>query len=126
MDLKEVFEKKLSPWAINWNIGLLPTSFIIWWYSEYMPFLWAELNRIVEIFANKLSLGLVVKNFFKPWKNSNTAAGWIAGLMFKTLYLIVIGPMWIVARLLTIVIWFLMFSFWLLLFVILIILVLHH
>ncbi len=47
----------------------LPFEFIHWWFIESTFNILKILRYILEVFYNLLSVKLIFKTFFKPWKN---------------------------------------------------------
>src|SRR3990172_11730495 len=47
----------------------LPFEFVHWWFIESTFNILKILRYILEVFYNLLSVKLIFKTFFKPWKN---------------------------------------------------------
>lgn len=45
------------------------------------------LGRIATILDDNLSISLLIKNFFVPWRRDRTIFGFIFGIVIKSLYL---------------------------------------
>ena len=106
-------------WVKSWNFLSYPMGFIKWWYKGFVPYLSLFIRRIVRLSWDYLSLGLVIKGFFKPWKNSNNSAAWVAGLLMKSLYLIFILPLWVLEVILLYIVLLFFIALWLIPFLIL-------
>jgi hypothetical protein len=98
------------------NPGLLGTtagffdfirSFFAWWYGDVPINLFSKLRRTLIVINDITSFGIILKGFFRPWKNDFNIAGWLVGLFIKTCYLPIICVLFAITFLIFIVLLFL-------------------
>lgn len=87
------------------NPGLLGTtagffefirSFFAWWYGDVPITLFAKLRRTFIVINDITSFGVILRGFFKPWKNDYNIAGWLVGMFIKLCYLPITGAVFVV------------------------------
>ena len=62
-------------------------DFLYWWYIQMPIYYIKKLSRISTVISDQLSIGLLLKNFFIPWKRHRAAVGYFIGIMVKLFYL---------------------------------------
>jgi len=62
-------------------------DFLTWWYIKMPSRYLRTLGRIATILDDNLSISLLIKNFFVPWRRDRTIFGFIFGIVIKSLYL---------------------------------------
>ncbi len=62
-------------------------DFFYWWYIQMPIFYLEKLERISLVVADQLSISILFKNFFVPWKRHRSAVGYFIGILVKLLYL---------------------------------------
>ncbi len=60
---------------------------LYWWYIQMPIFYIQKLNRISVVVSDQLSLTILIKHFFVPWKRHRAAVGYFIGITTKLLYL---------------------------------------
>lgn len=74
------------------NLILLPISVLIFWYFEAPIRLIVYFYHLNKAFFHLFSLPLMIKTFFRPWKNEyREGLVWFSifmGMAFKTLFII--------------------------------------
>jgi len=58
--------------------------------------LFAKLQRILVVINDITSFGVILKGYFRPWKNDYNIAGWLVGMVLKTCYLPIIASFFVV------------------------------
>ncbi|PIY17748.1 hypothetical protein CO112_02340 [Candidatus Dojkabacteria bacterium CG_4_9_14_3_um_filter_150_Dojkabacteria_WS6_41_13] len=71
-------------------------SFFAWWYGDVPLILFAKLQRILVVINDITSFGVILKGYFRPWKNDYNIAGWLVGMVLKTCYLPIIASFFVV------------------------------
>jgi len=66
-------------------------SFFAWWYGDVPLVLFAKLQRILVVINDITSFGVILKGYFRPWKNDYNIAGWLVGMVIKTCYLPIVA-----------------------------------
>ncbi len=62
-------------------------DFLYWWYIR-MPVLYIlQLQRLVVVYNDQLSISLLVRKFFVPWHRDGSFVGYFIGVVIKILYL---------------------------------------
>lgn len=61
-------------------------SFFGWWYGDIPIYLFSILGRTLAIINDRTSFLLILKGFFKPWKNDFNPLGLLFGIAIKSLY----------------------------------------
>ncbi len=86
-------------------------DFLSWWYIK-MPIKYLRIfARLSTILDDNLSISLLFKNFFVPWRRDRTIIGYIFGIVIKIIYL----PIAISLYLLALGIFIALIIFWLIL-----------
>lgn len=62
-------------------------DFLVWWYGYTIPRLLAILKRALLLADDRLSLSLLLKNFFVPWHRDRSPVGYAVGIIVRLLYL---------------------------------------
>ncbi len=62
-------------------------EFIIWWFVAVPTYIIKSIIRTNTIFNDSTSFSIILFGFFKPWKNDNNIAGWVIGLIIKSIYI---------------------------------------
>ncbi len=62
-------------------------DFLKWWYVKMPIWHLRELNRLVTVVDDQLSLSLLAKTFFTPWHRDYSAMGYLFGIAMRILYL---------------------------------------
>lgn len=86
--------KTKSLWMSYWSLVNYPLFFIFWWFNGFVPYLARITRRLVIGGWQYLSLGMLLKRFFAPWKNVDNIAGWFTGIAIKLIYFVIVFPMW--------------------------------
>ncbi len=60
---------------------------LYWWYIQMPIFYLKRLGRVSTVVADQLSIGILIRNFFLPWKRHKAAVGYFIGMTTKLLYL---------------------------------------
>jgi hypothetical protein len=66
-------------------------SFFAWWYGDVPLSIFALLRRTLVVVNDSTSFGLIVRGFFRPWKNDYNIAGWLVGIVIKLVYIPLAG-----------------------------------
>jgi hypothetical protein len=83
---------------------------LYWWYIQ-MPILHLKkLTRISVVVSDQLSIPILFKHFFLPWKRHKSAVGYFIGILLKILYL----PIAISIYMFVIIVYISFMLFWLL------------
>lgn len=70
-------------------------SFFGWWYGDIPLALFALLRRVFQVFNDTTSFGVILRGYFRPWKNDYNIAGWLVGMVIKTIYLPLSGSLFV-------------------------------
>jgi hypothetical protein len=62
-------------------------DFLSWWYLKMSLWHLKMLGRIIVIVDDNLSISLLIKNFFLPWRRDYSFIGYIFGILIKLIYL---------------------------------------
>lgn len=62
-------------------------DFLNWWYVKMPIWHLRTLGRISVVVDDNLSISLLFKNFFVPWRRDNSLMGYAFGFIIKSLYL---------------------------------------
>ena len=89
-----------SPIAITGSFFFFLRSFFGWWYGDIPLTIFSLLRRTIIVINDVTSFSLIVRGFFRPWKNDYNIAGWLVGIFIKTLYIPIISSLFIIAILL--------------------------
>ncbi len=60
---------------------------LYWWYIQMPIFYLRKWKRVSIVISDQLSLSLLIKNFFVPWKRHKAAVGYFIGILTKSFYL---------------------------------------
>ncbi len=90
-----ILQRRASVWSASWDFISVMTFLPVWYYLEFVPYFLGFSYRLVLYLRDFLSVKEVLVHFFKPWKNSNTLAGWVAGFLVKGIYASVVVPLWV-------------------------------
>jgi len=85
-------------------------DFFSWWYIEMPIRHFRTWYRIMVILNDQLSITLLLRHFFLPWRRHNSFAGYFFGITIKLIYL----PIAIFAFLLGSSLYFAFIIFWIL------------
>lgn len=72
-------------------------SFFAWWYGDVPLAIFALLRRALIVINDMTSYGVILKGFFRPWKNDYNIAGWLVGIVIKTFYLPLVTILFVLA-----------------------------
>lgn len=88
MDEKAYSTKQL---ITNPNTFKLATKYLkdllIWWFIEMPVFFIKSQYRINQVLNDKLSVFLLIKTFFLPWKRDYKFIGYFFGIVMRILYI---------------------------------------
>lgn len=70
-------------------------SFFAWWYGDVPLSMFASLKRVLIVINDTTSFGVILRGFFRPWKNDYNIAGWLVGIVIKTVYLPATGSLFL-------------------------------
>ncbi len=62
-------------------------DFLYWWYIQMPIFYLNKLERLSIVISDNLSILILLKNFFLPWKRHKSAVGYFMGITTKLFYL---------------------------------------
>ncbi len=85
--IQELRVQQPNPISLLGNLFEFIRSFFAWWYGDIPLAMFALLRRSIVIVNDMTSFGIIVKGFFRPWKNDYNIAGWLVGIVIKTVYL---------------------------------------
>ncbi|NLZ24796.1 hypothetical protein GX888_03580 [Candidatus Dojkabacteria bacterium] len=68
-------------------ILFLLKDFFIWWYIKITLWHLKVLGRLITVVDDNLSLSILMKNFFLPWRRDRIFIGYIFGIGIKIIYL---------------------------------------
>ncbi len=88
--------KPKTLWMDIWTFANYPLFFVKWWFRGFVPYLAQVVRRLVIGGWRYLSLGLLLRRFWAPWKNVDNIAGWFTGLGIKLIYFLVVFPIWLI------------------------------
>ena len=60
---------------------------LYWWYIQMPIFYIQKLSRVSTVVSDQLSLSILIRHFFLPWKRHRAAVGYFIGITTKLLYL---------------------------------------
>lgn len=63
------------------------TDFLYWWYIQMPLFIILTIRRTHVVLNDKLSIGMLIKNFFTPWQRRYNLTYVIIGVIMKATYL---------------------------------------
>ena len=91
-------------------ISFSSKDLLYWWYIQMPIFYLKRLGRISTIVSDQLSIGVLIKYFFLPWKRHRAVVGYFIGITTKLFYL----PFAISIYLVTMIVCFAFLVFWIL------------
>jgi hypothetical protein len=68
-------------------ISFSSKDLLYWWYIQMPIFYLQKLNRISTVVSDQLSLAILIRYFFVPWKRHRAVVGYFIGIITKLLYL---------------------------------------
>lgn len=98
-----------SPNILNYASFTIRDLFY-WWYIQMPIYYVKKLDRISTVISDQLSILILLRHFFLPWKRHKAAVGYFIGITIKLLYL----PIAITLYLVGMAICISLFLFWLL------------
>lgn len=60
---------------------------LYWWYVQMPIYYLKKLGRVSVVFSDQLSILILIKYFFVPWKRHKAAVGYFIGILTKLIYL---------------------------------------
>ncbi len=60
---------------------------LYWWYIQMPIYYLKKLGRISTIVSDQLSIHILIRYFFLPWKRHKAAVGYFIGITTKLIYL---------------------------------------
>ncbi len=84
---------------------------LFWWYVQMPIYYLKKLERVSIIALDQLSIIVLLRNFFLPWKRHKAVVGYFIGIITKLIYL----PIALTLYLATILLYALFILSWLLL-----------
>ena len=60
---------------------------LYWWYIQMPIYYIKRLNRISTVVSDQLSIHVLLRYFFVPWKRHKAAVGYFIGITTKIIYL---------------------------------------
>ncbi len=60
---------------------------LYWWYIQMPIYYLNKINRISTVVSDQLSIIVLLRNFFIPWKRHRAAVGYFIGILTKLMYL---------------------------------------
>lgn len=88
--IQELTLLKTGPIGVLGSFFEFIRSFFGWWYGDVPITLFAILKRTTTVINDLTSFTLILKGFFRPWKNDYNIAGWLVGIVIKLVYIPVI------------------------------------
>ena len=79
-------------------------SFFAWWYGDVPIAMFSILRRTLTVINDITSFGVILKGFFRPWKNDYNIAGWLVGIVIKMIYIPITGTIFVLTLVLFIAI----------------------
>ncbi len=93
----QIHTKSSNPVFSDMNLASTPNflnyiSFTIkdllyWWYIQMPIYYIKKLGRVSTIVSDQLSIHILIRNFFLPWKRHKAAVGYFIGITTKLIYL---------------------------------------
>jgi len=62
-------------------------DFLRWWYVKMPIWHLRQLNRVMTVVDDQLSLSLLLKSFFIPWHRDYSAMGFLFGIAMRIIYI---------------------------------------
>jgi len=75
-----------TPNFLNY-ISFTIKDLLYWWYVQMPIYYIKKLGRISTIMSDQLSIHILIRNFFLPWKRHKAAVGYFIGVTTKLIYL---------------------------------------
>lgn len=88
--IQELQIQKPNPFSYIGQLFDFIRNFFAWWYGDIPLSLLSFLKRVLVILDDTTSFSIILKGFFKPWKNDYNIAGWLVGMSIKAVYLPII------------------------------------
>ena len=60
---------------------------LYWWYIQMPIYYLKKLGRVSTVISDQLSIHILIKHFFLPWKRHKAAVGYFIGITTKLIYL---------------------------------------
>lgn len=60
---------------------------LYWWYIQMPIYYLKKLGRVSTVISDQLSLHILIRYFFLPWKRHRAAVGYFIGITTKLIYL---------------------------------------
>ncbi len=70
-------------------------DFFYWWYIQMPVFYLRRLERISIVISDQLSIAILFKKFFTPWKRHKSLIGYFIGILVKLCYLPIAIPLYL-------------------------------
>ncbi len=86
-------------------------DFINWWYIQMPIFYISKLERISIVLLDKLSISILIKNFFLPYSEHKNTSKYLLSIILKLTYLPISLTLYLITNLIIIT----LIIFWLLL-----------
>lgn len=81
-------------------------DFLKWWYVKMSMWHLRKLKRFSIVLNDQLSISLLLKHFFLPWRRDASLIGYVFGILIKLLFLPITISIYIVSMLIYIIIIF--------------------
>ncbi len=75
-----------TPNFLNY-LSFLIKDLLFWWYVQMPIYYLKKLNRVSIVVSDQLSIPILIRYFFIPWKRHHAAVGYFIGITTKLLYL---------------------------------------
>jgi hypothetical protein len=62
-------------------------DFFAWWYIDIPTYFWRFILRVNSVLLDTTSLPIIIRGFFRPFKNDYNIAGWFVGFILKCIYI---------------------------------------
>lgn len=79
-------------------------TFFGWWYGEVPLAIISLFKRWILVIDDITSFSTILRGYFRPWKNDYNIAGWLVGMVIKSVYLPATGSLLLITLLIFIVI----------------------
>ncbi|MDD4381984.1 MAG: hypothetical protein PHE21_01395 [Candidatus Dojkabacteria bacterium] len=79
-------------------------DFLKWWYVKMSMWHLRKLKRFSIVLNDQLSILLLLKNFFLPWRRDASLIGYFFGILIKLLFLPITISIYIISMLIYIII----------------------
>lgn len=118
LDKIKLNTKESNPVFAEENLSKIPAAgslflfsikdFLYWWYVQMPAFHLKTLGRVSDVMLDKLSIPILLSNFFVPWKRDKSPVGYFIGITVKLSFL----PISIFVYLLVVLAYILFILFW--------------